>query len=370
MAGVNGIVVALPIDTDAAIAWWRFSDGACMGQGDDLASLPHGAAHTHRVVALLPAAFTSVRRWAMTGMPPAQAAAAAKLDARASAIGDALIIAAAARKTETGSEVLTACADEAMLAEALARLAAHGLDPEALVPVGLLLPDQDDTLFHARFGPLAAYRRGDLVLPDEESLVHALLGDAAPLALDETARMAALEQALNDPPMNLRTGRLARKQPVFALSRSEARRLALLTAALVLVSLAVPVAEIARMHLAARSIRADALAAASKAAPGVDDAAQAEAALDARLAAAGAGNTLLSVPLSGLLAAMQPVAGANLRQIEQRPGGLIAATLAAPRVEEINAVLIALQEKGYQVTATQRQDQTGEAVAEITVATP
>src|SRR3546814_4378893 len=59
----------------------------------------------------------------------------------------------------------------------------------------------------------------------------------------------------------------------------------------------------------------------------------------------------ISVPASALYDAMGDAPGVSLKTLSHRTDGTLTTTLAAPRVEDINQVLLALQARGYRVTA-------------------
>lgn len=366
----HGLIVTCPASADAALHWWRAEGDHIVARGQDF-SPPSAAAGADQgpVLALIPAADTVIRILDMGEMSAAQAEAAARYRAADLSIGGDLFVGVRALGGAEAMRVLCATISRARLADHLAELALRGLDPDILVPVGLLLPANDQPV-SATFGDLGADRLGDLVLPPDEALGALLLGSSAPAPLDQDARDAAMIAALADPPLNLRQGDFARRTPLFALGAGQRRTLAWLLGALLLVSFAIPLIEIGKNYLGADLAERRALASAQRFVPEATDVAQAEQVLDTRLAARGAGNAIATVPLSGLLAAMQPVPGVTIRQADYRPGGIIGAMIAAPRVEDLNAVLIALQNNGYTVTAAQRSDATGQAVADITVLAP
>lgn len=366
----SGLIVTCPASADAALNWWRADSGHIVASGQDF-SPPAAAAdsETGAVMALVPAADTVIRILDMGDMGAAQAEAAARYRAADLSIGGDLFVAVRAIQGSSPMQVLCATIARSRLADHLAELALRGLDPDVIVPVGLLLP-ASDTPVSATFGDLGADRLGDLVLPPDEALGALLMGERAPVPLDHDARNDALVAALADPPLNLRQGDFARRTPLFALGPGQGRMLAWLLGALLLVTFAIPLVEIGKNYLGADLAERRALASAQRMVPEATDVAQAEQALDTRLAARGAGNSIATVPLAGLLAAMQPVPGVTIRQTDYRPGGIIGAMIAAPRVEDLNAVLIALQNNGYTVTAAQRSDATGQAVADITVLAP
>lgn len=367
---LSGLIVTCPASADAALHWWRVDNGHVVARGQDFSppSAPAGD-DPSAVMALVPAADTVIRTLDMGDMSAAQAETAARYRAADLSIGGDLFVAVRALSGSAPVPVLCATVARARLADHLAELALRGLDPDIIVPIGLLLPGGDQPVT-ATFGDLGADRLGDLVLPPDEALGALLLGESAPAPLDQDARDAALVTALADPPLNLRQGDFARRTPLFALGPGQGRTLAWLLGALLLVSLAIPLIEIGKNYLGVDLAERRALASAQRMVPQATDIVQAEQLLDAKLAARGAGNTIATVPLAGLLSAMQPVTGVTLRQADYRPGGIIGAMIAAPRVEDINAVLIALQNNGYTVTAAPRSDATGQAVADITVLAP
>ncbi len=366
----HGLIITCPASADAALHWWRAEADHIVARGQDF-SPPAATPGTDQgpVLALIPAADTVIRILDMGDMSAAQAEAAARYRAADLSIGSDLFVGVRALGGTDTMQVLCDTISRARLADHLAELALRGLDPDVLVPVGLLLPAGDQPV-SATFGDLGVDRLGDLVLPPDEALGALLLGQTAPAPLDQDARDAAMVAALADPPLNLRQGDFARRTPLLALGTGPGRMLAWLLGALLLVSFAIPLVEIGKNYLGADLAERRALASAQRLVPEATDVAQAEQALDTRLAARGAGNAIATVPLAGLLAAMQPVAGVTLRQADYRPGGIIGAMIAAPRVEDLNAVLIALQNNGYTVTAANRSDATGQAVADITVLAP
>ena len=80
----------------------------------------------------------------------------------------------------------------------------------------------------------------------------------------------------------------------------------------------------------------------------------------------------LVVPMAAVLAAMQPVPSIRLRDLGYNADGTLHFTAAAPRAEDVNAVLIALQNAGWKVTVppSLASDPTGATVVAITVRAP
>jgi general secretion pathway protein L len=169
-------------------------------------------------------------------LTPAQAAAAARLmlaDASAEPLGTLHV---AAGRTENG---LTAVA----LAPAARMQAwlADGLDPDLIVPeTGLILPPAEG--LRRRGNDHRGLAQAYSVEPELATLVA---GDAAVEEIGEADFEAGLAAALAEPLVNLRQGAFAKRRQ-WAVDKGSARRIALLAAALVAVSLILQIATIMR----------------------------------------------------------------------------------------------------------------------------
>ncbi len=100
--------------------------------------------------------------------------------------------------------------------------------------------------------------------------------------------------------------------------------------------------------------------------PAVTDAADAEVKIGARFAARG-GNGGFTGAMAGLMGAMRGTPAVSLASVNQGADGSLRVQLAAPRAEDINAVLIALQDAGWRISANAVQQQGGRLVADIVV---
>src|SRR3546814_20909961 len=94
--------------------------------------------------------------------------------------------------------------------------------------------------------------------------------------------------------------------------------------------------------------------------PQADDVNRAEAEMDARLAARGAGGYGFTGPTAGLFMAMQGAPGVSMMSIGRDPDGMLRATLAAAKSEEIKLVLVALQSAGLTITARTEESTEGQ----------
>jgi general secretion pathway protein L len=336
---------ALPGDDsdNRALSWVRMAGARVVAQGHDGDWRDHAARGDGTALLLIvPPSVAPVRWLRFDGLPGAQAEGAAvhamladRLDAR-----DRLH--AAARAGNGSAPVAAAAVDRGWLAAWMDHLAAVGLVPLAAVPMGALT-----TMV---IGDQAATRTRDHGFAAEPALIAALGGGAAADVMPATAISAALGAAVEAPPLDLLTGAFRARAP-SALTPEQRRLLLRLAAALLIVSALVPLAQMVRWSWAARDADAAVVAMARAGDVPASDAASAETAIDQRLAVRGGGPLALSVPLSALIAAMQPVPGVAIQSLAYRADGTLSVTLAAPRIDDVNAVLLALQAKGYRVTA-------------------
>lgn len=379
----SGLIVTAPLDEDSSLFWWRVEDGVIVSRGNDHSPPHHSPLQGHegdapfRLMALLPASDTVLRSRIWPDMPVRQAETAARIDGIAQSIDSHPFVAVQGSSIAGQTHVLTATIARDTLSRRLGELSLRGLDPDIVLPVGCLLDDanpgdnsDDDTPREAVFGDLGVIRQGPLVLPISDPLKDHLLPGVQPETLDQDARDVRLIHALAAPQINLRQGEFARSEPAFQLDAQQKRTLIRLTVCLLLLSLAIPLLLIAKLHWDANRIEENALTEARTVVPEAQTLAQAEMQIDQRLASRGIGNAAPSASIAALLSNMQPVDGLFLRELNYRPDGLVSAIVAAPRAEDINQMLISLQQNGYVVTAAPRSDTTGAAIADLTMRAP
>jgi general secretion pathway protein L len=241
----------------------------------------------------------------------------------------------------------------------------HGLDPDIIVPAPLLLPEPEDGLVKGMIGGAAVLRGTDMALADDMAL-PALVGDARVRDVLHGEVDAIAIAALDAPPIDLRQGDFA-KRVRREWDKRLLARIAVWAGCILLVSLVVALIGIARQNMAASSLDAQSLALAQQVLPNATDVVQAEAEMDRQLAARGAGSYGFTAPVAGLLTAMQDAPGVSLTALSRDPDGMVRATLAAAKADEINIVLLALQGAGFTITATPSQDPGGRTLADITV---
>lgn len=368
----DGLILLLPARADGGWRWWRVEQGRLGRERSfmpDAEAAPWGRLEEGGVVtALVPAALAPVRDRPVPDMPPAQAIAAARLEAEAQGIVSARRHAAAA---EENGRLLSVTVHAGDMDRWLAELAEAGLDATALVPAALVLPRPAAGMVTAELGGEPLARTPDAAFVGEPALTGLLADAGGTVALDAETLEARLLAVHGAPPVNLRQGAYAPRAPglLDGMQWGQLARMAAVAALLVLVLMLV---WIAKWELAASARERDALALAQRRFPAASDLDSAERLAAADMAKRGQGAANFTAPMAAVLAAMQPVPSIRLRDLGYNADDTLHFTAAAPRAEDVNAVLIALQNVGWKVTVppSLASDPTGATVVAITVRAP
>lgn len=354
-------------------SWLRVDDGVIVDSGQDDGWVdawerPRDDSADDRLLALAPAADVPLRWRHYPDAAPAQAAAAARVDTLRESLGDASALhVVAGQPANAGQAVPVAVTTHAAMTAWTDWLNARDLDPAAIIPAAATVPPPDaDSLWSAELGREQVIRSDDRSFVSDPEL-DPLIAAGRPIAPLGADRMReALLLSLSAPPLDLLSGGWRPKR-AWSVDPALLRLLKRLAIALVLISLLIPIVYAIRLNADIGRADAAAVASAKKAGVTAPDAAAAEGELDRRLAAAGGGPLAFSVPASALFGAMRDAQGVALKSLSHRTDGTLTATLAAPRTEDLNAVLLALQARGYKVTAQPMAGTDGQQMANITV---
>jgi general secretion pathway protein L len=366
-------LAALGQDDAIQPAWLRVDDGVIVDSGQDDGWVgawegPRDDGADDRLVALAPAADVPLRWLHYPDAAPAQAAAAARIDALRNSLGDAAALhVVAGQPAGDGQAAVVAVTTHGAMTAWTGWLMARGLSPAAIIPSAAAVPPPEpDTLWTAEVGGERIVRSADRAWVSDPELDPLVAGGHAIAPLDTGRMREALLLTLSAPPIDLLSGgwKPKRSWSIDSAMLRLAKRLAI---ALAVVSLLIPT--IYALRLSSDTGRADdaVVAMAKKAGVTAPDATAAEAELDRRLAAAGGGPLAFSVPASALYDAMGDAPGVSLKTLSHRTDGTLTTTLAAPRVEDINQVLLALQARGYRITAQPMAGSDGQQMANITI---
>jgi general secretion pathway protein L len=375
------LVTSFPAAAGEPLHWWHLVDGAVMRRGVD--SDPRAAAgltdlrQPLEIIALLPST-AAVTRWTTVplDLTDAQKHAIARKEAVQAGIGGSEQLHAASQLLPDG-RVVTCYADSAVLTSGLAVLRAVDIDPARLIPAGLAIPlpenmgqERVDDAGHwvlADWGFERLLRGADRIIPDEPGLRTLLVGDDAPItAFSGDALDAALAALPDYQGPDLRSGAFRRRASLGAAPQVQ-RWLVMLVAALLLLSLAIPLVRWAKLEWSASAAESRALTIAQQQFPDAADLAAAEAAIDAQLVAQGKGSVVFAVPAAALFAAVQQAPKVSLGRLDYQRDGTIRVRMLGPDNGALNAVLIALQNQGYTVTAAPATDPAAPAAADISV---
>ena len=366
-------VAALGEENAPHPAWLRIDDGVIVdsGQDDGWVSAweqPQDDSADDRLVALAPAVDVPLRWLHYPDAAPAQAAAAARIDALKDSLGDAALLhVVTGQPVGEGQAVPVAVTTHAAMAAWTDWLKARDLAPAAIIPAAAAVPPPEPgTLWTADVGGEQIVRRADRAYRSDPELDPLMAGSHDVAPLDPDRMREALLLTLAAPPLDLLSGGWRPKRS-WAADPALLRMAKRLLVALVVVSVLIPI--IYAVRLTSDTERADdaVVAMAKKAGVTADDATAAEAEIDRGLAVAGGGPLAFSVPASALYDAMGDAPGVSLKTLSHRTDGTLTTTLAAPRVEDINQVLLALQARGYRITAQPMAGSDGQQMANVTI---
>lgn len=353
-------------------AWLRVDDGVIVDSGQDDGWVDAWEKPDEegddRLIALAPAADAPLRWRRYPDAAPAQAAAVARIDTLRDSLGDAAALhIVAGQAAQIGQAVPVVVTTHAAMAAWNDWLKAQGLVAEAILPAAATVPPPDeDSLWSVEVGSERVLRSVDRAFASDPELDQLVAAGRPIVPLDSDRMREALLLSLSAPPLDLLSGawQPKRRWAIDPLLVKWIKRLAM---ALVAISLLIPLVDAIRLYADTDRADAVAVATAKKAGIGASDAAAAEAELDRRLAAAGGGPLAFSVPASALYEAMQGAPVVALKSLSHRTDGTLTAMLVAPRVEDLNAVLLALQARGYKVTAQAGAGTDGQQTANITI---
>ncbi|WP_348635548.1 type II secretion system protein GspL [Sphingobium sp. Sx8-8] len=366
----EGLIVTLPEAEGADPLWMRVANGTMVQTGAGanwlaacgLTALPEDM----QVMLVPPAALVTLHWRDYPELPVRQGRAAARLAALAEGIVPAdQLFAAADENDDPARPHLVAVASRADMQHWLLWAQHHGLDPDLIVPAPLLLPEMDEGFHRGIIGGTRVLRGPDMALTGELALPE-LIGDALLRDVPAETIHARAIAALDNPPIDMRQGDFA-KRVRRSFDQRTLRRIALWSGLVLLLSLLIALTGLVKQHVEAGRLDADSLARAREVVPGASDLIQAEAEMDRQLAVRGAGGYAFTAPVAGLLDALQGVPGVSLTAMSRDPDGMVRATLAAARPEDIDRVLLALQAAGFAITQTPSQDSSGRTLTDITV---
>ncbi|MCU6455464.1 type II secretion system protein GspL [Sphingomonas sp. A2-49] len=345
--------------------WLRIAADGAIGAGDGLPADTGDDA----VVAVAPADAVTLHWADLPARSPAQATAAARLlvaEASATPIGELHVAAGDEGEDGSGGERPIAVVALGAMAGWLAELAVHGIDPVAMVPAPLLLPRPDDGYVRGTIAGTALVRSRTTGFADEARLTEMVVGDAPMATLDRAALDTALVAAVAALPLDLRQGPFARRRRI-GIDWALIRRLALLGAAILAVTLAIDLVRIAKYAFGADALeaRADALGRTGLARG--ETVTDVDRQLDERLAGVRGPGLGFSTTVAAVYAAVRATPGTELTSLEFQSNGALRIGVGAARESLPTDLKRALEAAGFTVTAGTFQSANGRVTGEMTV---
>ena len=354
----------VPPGADQPWRWWRFRDGS---EGEGMP--PVEADANVPVVAVAPADAVTLHWAAIPARSAAQAAAAARVvvsDATATP-GDLHVAVGEAREGADGEERAIAVVSPELMAGWLAEMNTRGVDPVAILPAPLLLPEPEDGWLRGDVAGQAVVRGRSAGFADEARLTELILGDAEPLALarDEVWRAAAA--AAGAWPLDLRQGPFARRTR-RSIDWALVRRLGLLVAMILLATLAIDLVRIARYSFGADTLEARAEAVARQGLPRGAGAGDSARMLGERLSRLRGPGTGFSRTAAAVYQIVQAVPDSEVSALDFQPSGALRVSLSVAGEGQANTVKTQLERAGFSVTSGVFQQAGGRLSGDLTVA--
>ncbi|MFL6843478.1 MAG: type II secretion system protein GspL [Allosphingosinicella sp.] len=342
--------------------WLRLADGRVAARGADAGEAPRGDA----LVAIVPGEQVALHWLALpAGLSEAQATGAARLAAAELSAQPVAELHVAVGPDRDGERCVALAPAEAMQAW-LATLAGSGLDPDRMLPETLLLPAPAEGLASSNAGSVFLYRGRSEAFAAEPELAGLLLAGREAVDLTPEDFEAGLATALAEAPVDLRQGPFGRRRE-WRVAPARLRRLALLTAMLLLASLAVQVAAIARYIFAADAAEAETRRIAQTALPRSGAVANPGAALQGRIAELRGGGAGFGATAGTVFAAVRDTANVELSALSFSPDGSLRTTVSADAPAAIDLLRQRIEDKGFAVEAGAPRAGGGRRIADLTV---
>jgi len=302
----------------------------------------------------------------LTDVQGRQAETVAKLRATEQSLGLVHISAGA----DYDDVVATATIASEVMQRGLDRLGARGLNPDIVLPFASLVRTHSDGVFRAEMDGLCVLRGAQFAIPDEAVLRDLFIGDAQVENIDADSLRSMLLSASTSPLLNLREGNFAKRERANWMTAEQKIWVRRLLTALLIVTMMLTIATLAKYWTATASENDAALAAAQKIDPAIQDIDQAESMLAASLNRQGKTQSSFAPLSAALWRSVKASPNVSVRELRYTPDGILTVVLAAPTADNINKALVTIQQDGFRITATARQDTSGATLVDMTVRMP
>jgi general secretion pathway protein L len=363
-AGMTTVITRFPISDADNPTIWRVLEGQWQNLGhlsDYIADVADD-----NVMALVPAADARCIWTSLPDLELRQAEGVAKLRATEHSLG---LVHASARAV-ADDVVVTATIAAKVMQSGLDRLALRGFNPDIVIPLGLAIDSAPEHIFKADFDGLTVLRGERFAMPDEAVFRDLFIGTSEVREIGIAEVRAMLLATSESPLLNLREGTFAKRERHVWATASQRRWIMRLLIALVTATVLLGLVTLAKYWSATSAENGRALTAAQKIDPAIQDIEQAEAQLDRTLQQKGLAKGRFAPLSAGLWRAVQAAPNVSARELRYGNDGILTVVLAAPDAGSINKALLAVQQDGFRITATPRQDSSGATLVDLTMRMP
>ena len=348
---MSGLVVFLGGEM---LPWLRVEDGAIIERGEDLAQ------SGETVTAIAPASGLTFRVATFTDLSPAQALAAARLEAADASLGSDRHVVVA----DAGDHYVVT--DKAAMQGWLAQLAEHGLTATSLIPAPSLLPVPETGFVRVELPGETMLRSAKAALAEDGTISALIVGDAPVRTLGRSELERAIATAAISPPLDLLHGDFAARADWGAAS-GYWRHLATLSSAIVVLTLAIPLAQWVRISMSTSALDRQSATIAAKAlgeARASDDAVER---MQQRLVAQRGGGAGFLATQAAVASAVESTPNVELASLSFDSVGTLRATIRASGRPELDALRNAIGARGFAVTEGAPTTTQGRAEVEFQV---
>lgn len=352
----------LPPDADRPWRWWRVRDDGLAAEGE---GVPPAADPPEPVIAIAPADAVTLHWAELPARTPQQAVAAARvLVSDATAIPGDLHVAVG--PAGTGERAVAVVAPERM-ADWLARCTAFGIDPDAILPLPLLVPEPEEGFVRADIAGQSVIRGRATGFADESPITELVTAGEAPSMLSRDAVAAAASAAVSVIPLDLRQGAFARRRK-RSIDWAQVKRLSVMLGLVLLATLAIDLVRIARYSFGADSLDARAAVIARQGLPRGAGAGDEARMLNERLSRLRGPGRGFSGTAAAVYRIVEAVPDSEVTGIDFQPNGALKVSLSLAGEGQANDVKSRLEAAGFSVTASVFQQSGGRVTGDMTVA--
>lgn len=342
--------------------WLRLADDGAIAEGEGLPAFGD-----ETVIAVAPAEDVTLHWADLPARSPAQAVAAARLlVAEASATPAQELHVAVGEAAEDNGERAIAVVGSGAMAAWLTELAIHGIDPAAMIPAALLLPRPEEGYVRGMVGGAALVRGRTTAFADEARLTDLIVGDARVATLARSDLDPAVAAAIVAPPLDLRQGPFARRRRI-GIDWALVRRLALMGAGILALTLAIDLVRIGKYSFGADTIEARTEALGRTGLPRGETVTDVDRQLAERLSAVRGPGLGFSTTVAAVYAAVRATPGTELTSLDFQSNGSLRIGVGAARESLPTDFKRALEAAGFTVTAGTFQSANGRVTGEMTV---